>query len=81
MVEDFADRFEHLRAYSTAGVRPDCGITLAIYVRSNINGHISGQGVRDSEGAPLKVGDDVADAKRGVAVQHLGVVDLVRQGT
>jgi chlorite dismutase len=28
VVEDFADRFEHLRAYSTAGVRPDCDFFL-----------------------------------------------------
>jgi chlorite dismutase len=28
VVEDFADRFEHLRAYSTAGVRPDSDFFL-----------------------------------------------------
>jgi len=28
VVEDFAERFEHLRAYSTAGVRPDCDFFL-----------------------------------------------------
>ena len=28
VAEDFADRFEHLRAYSTAGVRPDCDFFL-----------------------------------------------------
>jgi chlorite dismutase len=28
VVEDFGDRFEHLRAYSTAGVRPDCDFFL-----------------------------------------------------
>jgi chlorite dismutase len=28
VVEAFSDRFEHLRAYSTAGVRPDCDFFL-----------------------------------------------------
>jgi len=28
VVEDFAERFEHLRPYSTAGVRPDCDFFL-----------------------------------------------------
>jgi chlorite dismutase len=28
VVEDFTERFEHLRAYSTAGVRPDCDFFL-----------------------------------------------------
>jgi len=28
VVEGFADRFEHLRAYSTAGVRPDVDFFL-----------------------------------------------------
>jgi chlorite dismutase len=28
VVEDFAERFEYLRAYSTAGVRPDCDFFL-----------------------------------------------------
>ena len=28
VVEDFADRFEHLRAYTTTGVRPDTDFFL-----------------------------------------------------
>jgi chlorite dismutase len=28
VVESWSDRFEHLRAYSTAGVRPDCDFFL-----------------------------------------------------
>jgi hypothetical protein len=34
--------------YRGVGVRPDGSVTLALYVRYNFNGQVSGQGVRDS---------------------------------